>query len=207
VPKSSPERFDERYYRRFYLDPRTRAVSPAELRRSADLIAAFLRQAQYPVRRILDLGCGLGLMRAPLLRHFPRARYTGVDVSAWLCERYGWTQDSAHTYSSPRPFDLVICHDVLQYLGGRQAAEALANFGRLCRGLLHFGVLTREDWDHYCDRKATDGHAHLRAGNWYRRRLAADFINAGSGMFVRRGAPIHLWELDRLEPLSSRRRA
>jgi SAM-dependent methyltransferase len=200
VPSFSPERFDERYYRRFYLNPRTRAVSPAEMRLSADLIAAFIRHAEYPVRRILDLGCGLGLMRAPLKKHFPRASYTGVEVSEYLCERYGWTQASVHTYKSPRPFDLVICHDVLQYLSARDAAVALRNLGQLCRGVLHFSVLTAEDWEKHCDRTATDRNAHLRSGDWYRRRLAADFVNAGSGMFVRREAPIHLWELDRLEP-------
>ncbi len=207
MPSYSPGRFDERYYRRFYLNPRTRAVSPGELRRSADLIAAFLREARYPVRRILDLGCGLGLMRAPLLRHFPRASYTGVEVSEYLCERHGWTQASVHTYANPRPFDLVICHDVLQYLDAREAAAAIRNFGRLCRGLLHFGVLTTEDWEHNCDRKATDGNAHLRPGDWYRRHLARDFVNAGSGMFVRRDAPIHLWDIDRLDPPRRSRRA
>lgn len=203
----SPARFDERYYRRFYRDPRTRAVSAAELRRSADLIAAFLREAGCPVRRILDLGCGLGLMRGPLLGRFPRASYTGVEVSEYLCGRYGWTRASVHEYASRRPFDLVICHDVLQYLDARDAAEAIRNFGRLCRGVLHFSVLTREDWEQHCDRKATDRAAHLRPADWYRRRLAADFINAGSGMFVRRGAPVHLWELDRLEPRRAGRRA
>ena len=207
MPSYSPGRFDERYYRRFYRNPRTRAVSPAELRRSADLIAAFLREAGCPVRRILDLGCGLGLMRAPLLGHFPRASYTGVEVSEYLCERYGWTRASVHEYTSRRPFDLVICHDVLQYLDARDAAEAIRNLGRLCRGVLHFSVLTTEDWERHCDRKATDRAAHLRPADWYRRRLAADFINAGSGMFVRRGAPIQLWELDRLEPRAGRRRA
>jgi SAM-dependent methyltransferase len=200
VPNPSPERFDARYYRRFYLDPRTRAVSRAEIRRSANLIAAFLQETGCPVRRILDLGCGLGLMRAPLREHFPRASYTGVEVSEYLCRRFGWTLDSVHTYRSARPYDLVICHDVVQYLDARAAAEAVRNLGRLCRGVLHFSVLTTEDWEQHCDQQTTDGDAHLRPAAWYRRHLAADFINAGSGMFVRRGAPIHLWELDRLEP-------
>jgi len=207
VPTFDPARFDERYYRRFYRNPRTRAVSPAELRRSAELIAAFLRELGVPPRRILDLGCGLGLMRDRLLERFPRASYTGVDVSEYLCRRYGWTRASVHEYSNRRPFDLVICHDVLQYLDARDAALAIRNFGRLCRGVLHFSVLTREDWERHCDRKTTDGNAHLRPADWYRRRLAEDFVNAGSGMFVRRGAHIHLWELDRLEPRSTRRRA
>ncbi len=199
MPSYRPERFDERYYRRFYRNPRTRAVSPAEMRRAADLIAAFLRHAELPVRRILDLGCGLGLLREPLLGHFPRASYTGVEVSEYLCGRYGWTRASVHEYASRWPFDLVVCHDVLQYLDDREAAAAIANLGRLCRGVLHFSVLTREDWAHHCDRRATDRNAHLRSASWYRRRLARDFLNAGSGMFVRRGAPVHLWELDRLD--------
>jgi hypothetical protein len=63
---------------------------------------------------------------------------------------------------------------------------------------MHFGVLTSEDWELYCDQQTTDRNVHLRPGDWYRKRLARDFINAGSGMFVRRGAPVHLWELDQL---------
>jgi len=114
-------------------------------------------------------------------------------------------QGSAASFQNPRPFDLVIYYDVLQYLPVRDAAKALTNLGNLCAGVLHFGVLTREDWDLYCDRTNTDRDVHIRPGNWYRRRLAPAFINAGSGMFVRRGAPIHLWELDQVEVLRSRR--
>jgi len=205
VPRSTPDRFDAGFYRRFYLDPRTRVVTRAEMARRADLIAAFIRHGKYPVRRILDVGCGLGLMRAPLLRPFPRASYTGVEASAYLCERHGWEQGSAATFTSRRPFDLVVCYDVLQYLATREAAAALRNLGQLCRGVLHFGVLTTEDWELYCDRGSTDRNVHIRPGSWYRRRLAPAFINAGSGMFVRRGAPIHLWELDQVEVLRSRR--
>jgi SAM-dependent methyltransferase len=205
VPRRTGEQFDAAFYRRFYLDPRTRVVTRAEMVRRAGLVAAFMRHAECPVRDILDIGCGLGLMRAALLRHFPRARYTGLELSPYLCGRYGWVQGSAATFRNPRPFDLVICYDVLQYLPGRDAAAALANLGSLCAGVLHFGVLTREDWDLYCDRNTTDRDVHIRPGNWYRRRLATNFINAGSGMFVRRGAPIHLWELEQVEVLRSRR--
>jgi len=205
VPRANPERFDASFYRRFYLDPRTRVVTRKEMVRRADLVAAFVRHGEYPVRRILDVGCGLGLMRAQLLRHFPRASYTGLEASAYLCERLGWQQGSAATFESRKPYDLVICYDVLQYLGTREAAAALRNLARLCRGVLHFGVLTTEDWELYCDQGNTDRNVHIRPGNWYRRRLAPAFINAGSGMFVRRGAPIHLWELDQVEVLRARR--
>jgi SAM-dependent methyltransferase len=205
VPRSRPERFDASFYRRFYLNPRTRVVTRTEMTRRADLIAAFLRHGEYPVRRILDVGCGLGLMRAALQQHFPRASYTGLEVSEYLCRKYGWEQGSAASFASRQPFDVVICYDVLQYLATREAAAALRNLGRLCRGVLHFGVLTVEDWELHCDRGNTDRNVHIRPGAWYRRRLAPAFINAGSGMFVRRGAPIHLWELDRVEVRRARR--
>ena len=194
VPRSSPERFDASFYRRFYLDRRTRVVTRAEMTRRADLVAAFVRHGEYRVRTILDVGCGKGF----LLHDF-------TEVSRYLCERHGWQQGSAATFESPRPFDLVICYDVLQYLTAREAAAALRNLGRLCAGVLHFGVLTTQDWELYCDRTNTDRDVHIRPGSWYRHRLAPAFINAGSGMFVRRGAPIHLWELDQVEVLKSRR--
>jgi predicted TPR repeat methyltransferase len=199
------ERFGPEFYRRHYENPRTRVVTKAEMARRAELVAAFARHGELKVRSILDVGCGLGLMREQLLARFPRARYVGLEASAYLCERHGWEQGSAATFDPGRRFDLVVCYDVLQYLTSREAAAAIRNLGRLCAGVLHFGVLTTEDWELYCDQETTDRNVHLRPGNWYRKRLAPAFINAGSGMFVRRGAPVHLWELDQVEVLRSRR--
>jgi len=202
---TTAKRFDAAFYRRFYLDPKTRVVTRGEMARRAALIAAFVRHGELPVRSILDVGCGLGLMRSQLRRHFPKARYTGLEVSEYLCQKHGWVQASAATYNPSQPFDLVICYDVMQYLGTREAAAAVRNLARLCSGVLHFGALTREDWDLYCDKRRTDRNVQIRPADWYRKRLAVSFINAGTGMFVRRGAPIHLWELDQVEVLRSRK--
>ena len=202
---ASAEPFGEAFFRRFYLNPKTRVVTQKEMVRRANLIAAFVQHGELEVRSILDVGCGLGLMRDQLLRHFPKAKYTGLEVSQYLCEKHGWTQGSAHTFESPRPFDLVVCYDVFQYLPVRPAAAGIRNLARLCNGVLHFGALTREDWELYCDKRRTDRNVHIRPAEWYRKRLARSFINAGSGMFVRRGAPVHLWELDQVEVLRSRR--
>jgi 2-polyprenyl-3-methyl-5-hydroxy-6-metoxy-1,4-benzoquinol methylase len=203
--RTAARQFDAGFYRRFYLNPRTRVVTPAEMARRADLVAAFVRHGELPVKSILDVGCGLGLMREQLLRHFPKARYVGLEVSEYLCARHGWEQGSIATFQHDRAFDLVICYDVLQYLDARQAGAALRNLAQLCEGVLHFGVLTQEDWELYCDKRRTDRNVYVRPASWYRRRLARAFINAGSGMFVRRGAPMHLWELDQVEVLRSRR--
>jgi SAM-dependent methyltransferase len=203
---SAAHRFDAAFYRRFYVDPKTRVVTRGEMARRADLVAAFIRHGELRVRSILDVGCGLGLMRTQLQRHFPKAKYTGIEVSPYLCKRHGWIEASAATFTAPEPFDLVVCYDVMQYLGSREAAAALRNLAHLCVGVLHFGALTREDWELYCDKRRTDRNVQIRPAGWYRRRLAHSFINAGTGMFVRRGASVHLWELDQVEFLRSRKR-
>ena len=97
------------------------------MRSRAAVIASILRHIQIPVRRILDAGCGLGLLRKPLADLYPRARYSGLEASSYLCNRFGWIQGSVVDFAPPKPFDLAICYDVLQYLPDAEAARAIAN--------------------------------------------------------------------------------
>lgn len=198
MPPKSTNSFDAGYYRRFYMDPRTRVTTPAQCARRAALIAAIMRQLELPVRRILDAGCGLGLMRAPLLQAFPKARYVGLEVSAHVCRQLGWIEGSITEFRSSTPFDLVICSDVLQYLPERAAAAALANLARLCRGALYFHALTTEDWRRNADTRCSDGDVYFRSADWHRRRLARSFRFVGFGVHVRRGQPVFQWELEQL---------
>jgi SAM-dependent methyltransferase len=162
----------------------------------AELIAAFVSHIGLPVRRILDAGCGTGLLRPHLLRRLKRSTYVGLEVSEYLCRRYGWEQGRLEDYSSSAPFDLVVCYDVAQYLDARTAARALANLARLCRAVLYFSALTQADWRHNCDRRRTDSNVHLRPGEWYRARLRRRFREIGAGFWLRRGAPLTVWELE-----------
>ena len=189
-------RFDREYYRRFYLDPRTAVVSRVEMRARAHLICAYARHIGLPVRRMLDAGCGIGLLRAPLTRAFPRAQYTGLEFSEYLCGRFGWTQGSLADWSAD-PFDLVVCYDVLQYLDDRTAARAIVNLGRLTRGVLYLSALTARDWRENCDRTRTDRAVHLRPAAWYRRRLNKAFRYIGFGIWVRKNVTAILWEMER----------
>jgi SAM-dependent methyltransferase len=191
--------FDADFYRRFYFDARTQVTSRAETVALANTVAVLVQHLDIPVRTILDAGCGLGWMRAPLLRAFPRATYTGIEVSPHVCERYGWTHASIASYRTRRRFDLVICDDVLQYLTDVEAARAIANLGRLCRGALFLEVPTREDWQRNADRSCSDDEIHLRSTSWYRTRLARRFRHAGFGLYVRRNLPLRQWELSRAE--------
>ena len=197
---SMPRRaFDAAFYRRFYFDPRTQVTSRAETVARAKTVAALVEHLDIPVRTILDAGCGLGWMRRPLLLAFPHATYTGIEVSRHVCERYGWTHASLSSYRTRRRFDLVICDDVLQDLTDFEAARAIANIGRLCRGALFLQAPTREDWRRNADRSCSDEDIHLRPTSWYRTRLVRRFRHAGFGLYVRRTLPLLQWELSRAE--------
>jgi SAM-dependent methyltransferase len=190
-------RFGAAYFRRFYLDRRTRVVSPREMRNRAAVIVSILRQSQFPVRRILDAGCGIGLLREPFAALLPRARYSGLEQSDYLCAKYGWIRGSVADHRPRKPYDLVVCYDVLQYLGDREAGRAIANFARLTHAALYVSALTREDWRDNCDRTRTDRAVHLRGGAWYRKRLQRNFRYLGFGVWIRKNATAILWELEK----------
>jgi SAM-dependent methyltransferase len=188
--------FDRAYYAKFYFDPRTAVTTQAEMRARARLIVAYAEHVGLPVRRILDAGCGTGMLRQPLQMAFRKARYVGLDASEYLCERFGWERGTVASWRSPIPFDLVICYDVVQYLDDRAAARALANLSRLCRAVLYFSALTVADWRRNCDRRRTDPEVHMRDAAWYRTRLRRYFHEVGAGFWLRRGAPLTVWELE-----------
>ena len=191
------DRFGAAYYQKFYFNPATRVVTRAEMRSRAAMISAVLDQGQIPVRRILDAGCGIGLLREPFKTLKPKARYVGLEASDYLCRRYGWVQGSLADYSPSVAFDLVVCYDVLQYLPDDVAEKALANLANLSRGALYFSALTLEDWRENCNRTNTDRQVRMRSGNWYRRRLKRHFDYLGFGLWLRRGVVAILWDLER----------
>ncbi|HTV78526.1 MAG TPA: class I SAM-dependent methyltransferase [Steroidobacteraceae bacterium] len=188
--------FDQAYYQKYYFDPRTAVITRAEMKARARLIIAYAGHVGLPVKRILDAGCGTGMLRKPFLKAFPKARYVGLDVSEYLCRRYGWEHGTVDGWRSAVPFDLVVCYDVVQYLDDRAATRALANLAKLCRAVLYFGALTQLDWRRNCDRRRTDADVHMRSGDWYRTRLKRYFHEIGAGFWLRRSAPLTVWELE-----------
>jgi hypothetical protein len=90
----------------------------------------------------------------------------------------------------------VVCYDVLQYLDDAAAAKAMANFARMCRGVLYFSALTRRDWRENADQSRTDPDVTMRSADWYRSRLKRHFRQAGAGFWLRKGSPLVTWELE-----------
>ncbi len=195
---TSPERFDGRFFSRFYYSARTRVAAPIDYLHRARLLAAYTDIYPLRVRRILDAGAGAGYFLRALDAVFPGSRGEGIEVSRYACDRYGWTEASIATFIAKKPYDLVVCHDVLQYLPRAAAAAALCNFGALCCGLLYFTVLTREDWALNCDPVRTDRDVYLRSARWYRRYLQTHFRQLGAGVYLARSAPATVFALDEL---------
>jgi 2-polyprenyl-3-methyl-5-hydroxy-6-metoxy-1,4-benzoquinol methylase len=197
MPANRRATFDSAYFRKYYFDKATRVTTAAEMRGRAQLIAAILRHAGIPVRSILDAGCGIGLLREPFAAALPRARYKGLEASEYLCARYRWIKGSVVDFSPRSASDLVVCYDVLQYLGDRDAASAIANLAKLTRAAVYVSALTLEDWRANCDRTLTDRAVHLRPGEWYRRRLRRRFNYLGFGVWLRKDVSAILWDLER----------
>jgi SAM-dependent methyltransferase len=185
VPGVPAKPYDGDYFRRWYGDPRARASHAALVRRKAALaIAATEHLLERPVANVLDVGCGEAPWRAAVLARRPRARYVGVEPSAWAAARWGSARGVrqgglADLGDLPLrgPFDLVVCSDVLHYVRDGELRRGVDAMVSLCRGLLWLEAFTSDD-DFEGDRDGFRG----RSPRWYR----AVFRRAGL-------VPLGLW--------------
>lgn len=195
---STRTRFDKKYYERFYGDAKAQAAYRRDEQRLGAFVSAYLNYLGQPVRRVVDIGCGLGQWRDIVSEHFPSATYVGVEQSTYLCGEFGWTEGSVVDYRSEEPFDLVICKDTLQYLSDAKFRRAIDNLKSLCHGVLYVSILTKHDWMENCDRRQTDSRVHLRSGDWYRKAIGRNFLNLGGGLFLSEQSPAIVWDLESL---------
>ncbi len=197
--------YDRAYFDKWYRDPEHAVASPAEVRRK---VAMAVAMAEYylgrPVRNVLDVGCGEGHWRAPLLKLRPRVSWRGLDASEYVVARYGRTRnigrahfgDLAHLRFE-EPFDLVICANLLHYLGAAELRRGLSGLDELLRGLAFIEVFTTRD--------ATEGDDEeyaARSPAWYLRRFhAAGLTPVGSHAYVGSALRDQLLALEYPQPL------
>ena len=190
--KTADGRFDARYYAKWYGD---RADRAAIAERALRFVLSYIDHMDADISSALDLGCGLGFWKKALGRQAKDVRYTGVEYSSYLCEKYGWQQGDAVSYSPGRAFDLVICQGVLQYLSDKDCAAAIDNLGRLSRRFLYLEVLTKADAEEVCCPEGTDFEVHVRDATWYAKRLKRHFVNLGGGLYAKPVMRDHYFEL------------
>jgi SAM-dependent methyltransferase len=123
-------------------------------------IAAQVTQ-RFPAlrpRRILDLGCGIGLASQGIARAFPEAEYTAIDVAAPLL-RYAFLQaaergariqfkqrDAAHTGFVPQSYDLIVSNIMLHETSATHVPAIMRECYRLLApagAMLHLDVATQ----------------------------------------------------------------
>lgn len=197
MQSASDDWFDEAYYQRYYFDKKTSVVDPEHVDRLGAFVCSYLKYLRVPVKRVLDVGCGIGLWQRVVAKHFPDASYHGVEVSDYLCQRYGWQRGSVVNYQSTEPFDVVICQGVLPYLSAADLHLALRNLGRLSRGALYVEAVTREDYERETlDEALTDPRLFRHRAPLYRRGLSEGFKELGGGVWLSRKAEVPLFELE-----------
>ncbi len=154
---SRPERplktYDRAYFDRWYRQADGSKASRSRLDRTVALALAsaeaFLGRR---VRTVLDVGCGEGHWRAPLLAMRPGVQYLGLDASEYAVQRFGRTRnlhwarfgDLASLRPCP-PVDLLVCADVLHYVPDAELRAGLPGVAELCGGVAFIETYTAED--------------------------------------------------------------
>lgn len=131
-----------------------RPVSLAYRRLFVDLdgLSDRLRGLGDP-RRILEVGCGEGLLTASLAATFPGARLTGIDISDRVGrlftgerERVEFRREDLAPFAARHEggFDLVVLCDVLHHVPARERLELLRH---TAVALAPAGRLIVKDWE------------------------------------------------------------
>src|SRR5690606_2517748 len=86
------KQYDQAYFDQWYRDPAARGAAIGGPARLARKVALAVATAEYhlerPLRTVLDIGCGEGAWRAPLLKLRPKLDYLGFDSSEYAVTRF-----------------------------------------------------------------------------------------------------------------------
>lgn len=174
-------------YDRAYFDHWYRGTRQAGRQYLARKVALAVASAEYhlgrPLRTVLDIGCGEGAWRAPLLKLRPGLEYLGFDSSQYAIERFGRRRNLHYARFSDfaalrpcAPADLLVCSDVLHYLSAGEIDRGLPGLSELCGGIAFLECFTRED-----PVEGDDVGFFRRPASFYRQRFATvGFRQVGS---------------------------
>lgn len=145
--------YDREYYEQWYHDPSRRVITPAAVARKVRMVLGIAEALlERPVRSVLDVGCGEGAWREHLRRERPNLRYTGVESSEYVLERFGRTRDirrgsfgSLAQLALDGPYDVIVVCDVLQYVPTEELGPGLAAVADLLGGVTYLEAYAKED--------------------------------------------------------------
>lgn len=186
-----PKIYDQRYFDTWYRGTsptRSRVGDTARLMRKVALAVATAEyHLERPLRTVLDIGCGEGAWRAPLLKLRPKARYLGFDSSEYAIQRFGARRNLHHARFGDfallrpcAPVDLLVCSDVMHYLDARELDRGLPGLAELCGGVAFLETFTRED-----EAEGDEHEFQNRPAKFYRHRFEKlGFSQVGSHLWL-----------------------
>src|SRR4051812_32270486 len=145
--------YSQEYYDRWYRDPEHKVASREGVARKVALaVSAAEFLLARPIESVLDVGCGEAPWRAPLRKLRPNASYLGIEASEYVIRRYGKTRNiRPGTFGGlkdlrlRKPFDLVVCADVVQYIADDDLRRGLREIRRLAGGVVYIETFAAED--------------------------------------------------------------
>jgi len=169
-----PKHYDQAYFDKWYRGAQ-RVNAPADVRRKVQLAISvteyFLKRG---IRSVLDIGCGEGAWLDHLRAFRANVEYMGLDPSDYVVRRFGKRRNihraafgDLPSLKLRRTFDLVVCSDVLHYVGDAEIRAGAVEIARLAEGVAFIEVLTKED--------DIEGDLHdmkRRPAKWYRKTFA-----------------------------------
>jgi SAM-dependent methyltransferase len=167
-----PKRYDRAYFDRWYRHPTHRVRTDEGLVRKVRMVIGITEYLLgRPVRSVLDIGCGEADWFAILRRLRPAAKYTGIDPSPYVVGRYGRRRNirrgslgDLHELRVRRPFDVIVCADVLQYVPADEVKRGLRAIRRHVGGVAYVEAFAAED-----DMEGDRAGWNDRSAAWYRR--------------------------------------
>lgn len=189
------KRYDRAYFDRWYRHPDTRIRTEGELRYKVGLVVSVAELVLgRQVRSVLDVGCGEARWFPEMKRIRPSVRYTGIDSSDYVVERFGKSRNvkkgSFATLGDLKfrgEFDIIVCADVMHYLEGAELRSGLGAITQLLRGVAYFDIAVREDEPEGDLRGWKD-----RSAAWYRRQFRAfGLVDLGMQCWGATEAKIH----------------
>lgn len=178
--------YDRAYFDRWYRG-RDRHAASDLARKAAMAVAVAEHHWGRPLRSVLDVGCGEGAWRAPLLKLRPKLHYFGIDASDYAIARFGARRNLHYgrfadlaALQLAAPVDLLVCSDVMHYLPDDELRAGLGEFARLCDGAAYLEVQAEGD-----DIVGDFQGLARRPAAWYRRAFArAGFVACGSHLYL-----------------------
>lgn len=129
---SNPETSNVDYYNQLWLEEWQDMERLNPTARHLERMIVQLIRSVYPIKSVLDVGCGMGVNLKVIRKHFPGLEMTGTDLSEDILhiaenyvgkdERIRYVPLDIGKRALDEQFDLVLCSQVLEHIEDDGAA-------------------------------------------------------------------------------------